>query len=390
MRWLYSFLWMMLAIGAGPTHLQGIMGVETGSQDRRPKTWRDTLTYLDPQRTMFTQMLMRLATKKVTDPEFKMFERQHRSQWTRAAEAIDDNETAIDVVDGTMWKADDIALCDEERWKVTSVTGNTLTVVRGALGSTAAAHDDEVQILRLFERQKENDTSGTPIFTDFDTLTNFVQILEIVYGQSGTNAATKKRGKADIAIHRAEALADYKRQMEHMIIWGKRRLEVTADGVFRYSGGLDEFIETNRMDAEGGLGFGDIGWIVNQTTRYGGDKKFWFCGRDARQEMDSLGLEYMRIKSSENILGMAIDGVRTSFGEFALITHHGLENAHANRIYIVDPLHVALAVLRPMKHNKNVQENDRDGVKHQFLGEAGLWLGLEQAHAVILNVGDVL
>ena len=98
----------------------------------------------------------------------------------------------------------------------------------------------------------------------------------------------------------------------------------------------------------------------------------------------------MRIKSSENMLGMAIDGVRTSFGEFALITHHGLENAHANRIYIVDPLHIALAVLRPMKHNKNVQENDRDGEKHQFIGEAGLWLDTEQAHAVIDNVGGVI
>lgn len=387
-KFLLALVWGVLALG--PTHLQGIQGVESGNQDRRPKTWRDTIQYLDPQRTMFTQMLMRLKTKKVSDPEFKLFEREHRSQWTRCNEAMDNSETAWTVDDGSMWKADDIGLCDDEYIKVTSVSGNVLTVVRGALGSTAAAHDDNTWILRLFERQKENDTSGTGITTDFSTITNYTQILEIVYGISATNKATKKRGTSDLSLLRAEALADYKRQMEHMIIWGKKRLEMSGGDVYRYSGGLDEFITSNRLDAEGGLGFGDIGWIVNQTTRYGGSKKFWFCGRDARQELDSLGLEYMRIKSSENMLGMAIDGVRTSFGEFALITHHGLENAHANRIYIVDPLHISLAVLRPMKHNKNIQENDRDGEKHQFIGEAGLWLDTEESHAVVTNVGGVI
>lgn len=386
-----KFLTILLGLFAlGPTHLQGNWGVETGSQDRRPKTWRDTIMYLDPERTMFTQMLMRLGSKKVTDPEFKLFEKQHRSKWTRANEAIDSSETAIDVDDGSMFKGDDIILCESEYMKVTSVSGNTLTVVRGALGSTAAEHADDTWILLLFERQKENDTSGTAINTDFETITNYTQIFRITYGQSGTNKATKKRGKGDMAIMRAEALADFKRQLEHMIIWGKKRLEMSGGDVYRYSGGLDEFISTNRLDADGALGFGDIGWIVNQTTRYGGSKKLWFCGRDARQQLDSLGLEYMRIKSSENILGMAVDGVRTSFGEFMLITHHGLENAHADRIYIIDPLHINMATLRPMKHRTNIQENDRDGEKHEYLSEQGLWLGQERAHAVVTNVSTVI
>jgi hypothetical protein len=176
--------------------------------------------------------------------------------------------------------------------------------------------------------------------------------------------------------------------MEEMIIWGKKRQEVIGGEITRFSGGFDEFVATNRMDAEGGLGFGDIGWIVNQTTRYGGTKKMWFCGRDARQQMDALGLEFLRITQDQNILGMAVDGVRTSFGEFMLITHHGLENAHADRILVVDPAHIALASFMGMKHEQNIQENDRDGEKHQFIGETGLWLDTEQAHAVIEGVSD--
>lgn len=384
-------LWAVLLAALtslGPTHLQGTIGTETGNQDRRDITWRETIQYLDPDRTMFTQMLMRLPTKKTKTTEFKLFEKEHRSKWTRAAEAMDASETGFDVDDGSMFKADDILLCDSERMLVSSVSGNTLTVVRGVLGSTAATHDDDAWVLLLFERQQENGTSGTPISTDYATVTNFTQIFKVPYGISRSKKMEATRGPSDIETLRTEALADYKRQTEHAILWGKKRLETAAGVTRRYTGGLDEFITTNRLDAEGGLGFGDIGWIVNQTTRFGGSKKLWFCGRDARQQLDALGLEYMRISPKDNILGMAVDGVRTSFGEFMLITHHGLENAHAGRIYIVDPAHIAWAGYMAMKHEQNIQANDLDGEKHQFIGEGGVWLDTEKAHAVVLNVSD--
>ena len=396
-----AFQLLMALLGVivtfGVTHLQGAVGTETGNQDRRPKTWRETITYLDPERTMFTQLLMRLGSgKKVTDPEFKLFEREHRTKWARVTEALDASETDIDVDDGTSFRGPlngqggDVIRVDDEYMTVSSVAANTLTVIRGALGTTAATHVTNSWALNLFEAYEENGLNGQPLTTDFETITNYTQIFKVPYGISRTNKQTRKRGPSDLSLLRTEALQDYKRQLEHAFFWGKRRQENNGNKVKRYTGGIDEFIQTNRMDADGGLGFGDIGWIVNQTTRYGGSKKIWFAGRDARQQLDALGLEYMRIKSSENVLGMAVDGIRTSFGEFILVTHHGLENAFADRIYIVDPQHVDMAVLMAMKHESNIEENNRDGELHQFIGECGLWLALEEAHAVILNVSDVV
>lgn len=390
--WL-SRVWAIVAFcitTLGPAHIQGTLQTETGNQDRRPKTWQEAVQYLDPDRTLFTQMLARIGQKETGDPEFKLFERQHRSKWTRLNEDLDTSETGVDVDDGTMFRAGEIILVDDEYMEISSISSNTLTVTRAALGSTAATHDNDTYVLSLFEKQKENGLSGTPITTDYSTVTNFIQTFKVPYALSRINKDTDKRGPSDIQTLQTEALAEIKRQIEHMILWGKKRVEISAGDIYRYSGGLNQFVTTNRLDAEGALGFGDIGWIVNQSTRYGGKKKLWFCGRDARQQLDSLGLDFMRISPKDNILGMAVDGVRTSFGEFMVITHHGLENAHAGYIFIVDPAHIKLSVFKNggIRLQKNLQENDRDGEKHQYMADMGLWLDTEQAHTIVYNVAD--
>lgn len=381
---------LTLCTTVGATHIQGTLQTESGNQDRRPKTWNEAIQYLDPERTMFTQMLMRLDTRGTDDPEFKMFEREHRSKWTRIAEDLDTSETGVDVDDGTMFRAGEIILVDDEYMEISSISGNTLTVTRAALGSTAATHSNDAWALSLFEKQKENGLSGTPITTDYSTVTNFIQTFKVPYAISDINKRTKKRGPNDLSVLQSEALAEIKRQIEHMIMWGRKRVEISSGDIYRYSGGLNQFVVTNRLDAEGGLGFGDIGWIVNQSTRFGSKKKLWFCGRDARQQLDSLGLEFMRIGPKDNILGMSVEGVRTSFGEFVLITHHALENAHAGYIFIVDPAHIKLAVLTGgnIRLEKNLQENDRAGEKHQYIADLGLWMDTEKAFTIVYNLSD--
>ena len=389
---LLSRVWasLLLVLALGPTHIQGALQTESGNQDRRPKTWQETVQYLDPDRTLFTQMLMRLDQRKTGSVEFKLFEREHRSKWTRLAEALDTSETGIDVDDGTMFRAGEIILVDDEYMEIASISSNTLTVTRASLGSTAATHEDDTYVLSLFEKQSENGLSGTPITTDYSTISNFVQSFEVPYSISDINDREEKRGPDDLKVLQSEALAEIKRQIEHMIIWGKKRVENVSGVTTRYSGGLNEFISTNRIDAEGGLGFGDIGWIVNQSTRYGGKKKIWFCGRDVRQQLDSLGLEFMRIKPTDNILGMAVDGVRTSFGEFMVVLHHGLENAHAGHLFIVDPAHIKMAVFTGggIRLAKGLEENDRRGKKSAYRADMGTWMDTEKAHTLVYNLSD--
>ena len=62
------------------------------------------------------------------------------------AEALDDSETGVDVDDGTEFTAGDYIKVGTEIMLITSISTNTLTVVRGSLSSTAAAHNDNTQV----------------------------------------------------------------------------------------------------------------------------------------------------------------------------------------------------------------------------------------------------
>ena len=67
-----------------------------------------------------------------------------------AAEAIDGSETAIDVDEGAYFFVGDIIRVENEVMEVTGVSSNTLTVIRGAYGSTAATHSDDTALRYAF------------------------------------------------------------------------------------------------------------------------------------------------------------------------------------------------------------------------------------------------
>jgi len=66
------------------------------------------------------------------------------------AEAIDGSETDIDVDDGDFFFVGDIIRVENEVMEVTAISGNTLTVIRGAYGSSATSHSDDTALRYSF------------------------------------------------------------------------------------------------------------------------------------------------------------------------------------------------------------------------------------------------
>ena len=62
------------------------------------------------------------------------------------AEALDATEPGIDVDNGGHFEVLQTILVDSEQMYVTGISGNTLTVVRGVNGTTAATHLDDAVI----------------------------------------------------------------------------------------------------------------------------------------------------------------------------------------------------------------------------------------------------
>ena len=373
----------------GVTHVTGVSQANTGQQDHRMYSWRRQIVWLNPDRTPFLQINSKLRTEKVTDYEYKVFEREYPNRWVRLNEALDSSETGVDVDDGSAFRASDVILVARtgEMMLVSSISGNTLTVTRGYAGSTAATANDNDWVKILYSAEAENDTQAAIVTSATTTVTNFAQVFKRTYGISNTRKAMKYRSNPhSLADERKLAMSLLKEDMEQAFLWGKK-MESLSSGVWtRHTGGINEFVSTNRIDLEGGLGFGDIGYLMNVFTRFGSKRKIWLCGRDARQQLDGLGLEYRRITGDAAKLGFAVDGIRSSFGDAMLVTHHGLDNAHAGHMIVLDPEHSRIAQLRKIDHDENIQTPGRDGEEHQFVGELGLWIDQEKAHGVCTNL----
>lgn len=69
------------------------------------------------------------------------------------AEALDGTETAITVDDGSFFEAGDIIRVENEIMEVTSAPSNTINVIRGTHGSTAATHADDSALRYAFFNQ---------------------------------------------------------------------------------------------------------------------------------------------------------------------------------------------------------------------------------------------
>lgn len=376
-------------LGAAPVHITGSYTTETGNQERRDFDWRESVAYLDPERKMFIRLMGALETKKVKTAKYYLFERQHPTRWITLGEDVDGSETAITVNDATPCRVGDVLFVPSvgERYLVTAVTDAvTLAVTRAYNGSTAsAAAVSGASVYILFQRQAEGATSPGYMTTDYSSVYNYAQIFKRVFGFSRTEMKERKRGPKEWAEQSRLCDDLITEDIEHALLWGKKQLLVSSGEVFRTTGGIDEFISTNRIDLEGGIGYGDIGWLGNMSTRFSPGKKVWMCSRDVRQQIDAAGYPMVTLDQNENILGMKIDKVRTGYGDFMLVTHHGFENGLNDRLLIVDTKHCAIAEFDPIHLEENIQENDRDGVKHQKIGEIGLWCDTEQAHTMCTN-----
>ena len=80
---------------------------------------------------------------------------------TLIAEALDGTETGVDVDDGDYFEVGDYIRIENEVMEVTSISTNTLTVVRGVQGSTKASHSDDTAVRYPFTNidHDYNDTS---------------------------------------------------------------------------------------------------------------------------------------------------------------------------------------------------------------------------------------
>lgn len=284
-----------------------------------------------------------------------------------------------------------------EIFRVSSVSTNSLTVTRGESGTAGAAivAGDDLHILgsAYAENAQSGDiTHKRPTFTY-----NYTQIDRESYGNSRTEQGTKKYG-IDNSYEREKkmALINFLRRWNQRMWVGGRSIDTTNE--FRTSGGILEFIDSgNVYDVDGNLTRAEFEyWVRKYALAYNGIKKTLFCGSRLIERINSWADDKNILQNQMDIskFGLTVRTYHTAWGDLDIVYEPNFDEMNQGSIPLstygvaldLDMIKIVYFNNGVLKSYDDIQENDRDGRKGEWLMEGGIQVNVPKAHAVIRGV----
>lgn len=393
------------------TSFAGLRGTDDWGTDERPKNFREMILWLNPNgMAPLTALMARMRKETVDDPEFAWWE--EKLDLVRVAETTGlSNNVGSNTItasgggllalvpgDVLLVEKTEIAAYDNELLEVSSITSDTVIVVkRGAAGSDVDGIGTGTFLTKIGNAFEEG--SGAPDIAQRNPtkLLNYTQIFKTAVGQTRTATQTRARTGDAWSNDKKRKMFDHSTAMELAWLFGQAAEEVAGTHPRRYTGGLREFITTNvkiyttSPTEDDFLDF--IHKVFDFESGGAGDERLVLCGNGFLNELNKLG----RNSSSTRInfdgtfktYGMNLQRWVTPQGTFGLKTHP-LMNIHGrfnNSAFIIDPTSIIYRPLqgRDTKFQDNIQNNDSDTRKAQWITEAGIEVEHEETMAYIGN-----
>lgn len=351
----------------------------------------DVIMLLEPSATPLTTFSSMVSRKAVGNPDFKVLEDELIPNIDRVNGAVaGTTATTFTVDNGAYVPVNSIIRIQRtgETMLVTGVATNVLTVTRSYGSTAAAALNDNDQYTIIGGAAAEGASAEAAKTTQKTSVTNYTQIFTRQFDMTRTTMESNLYGGRDLPYQQKKAGIEFGKDVEKAFFFGESVENTGGTTPRRTTGGIDTFISTNDTDLGGT--FSLVTFFSESETffRYGAKRKTAFCSRGAATNIALEGLGYIETARTDTTLGMEITRVKTPHGELNLISHDLLEgDEYGGRIYVVDMNNVGYRYLRnsDMKLKTNIQANDVDGRKDQYIGEIGLFRTLEETHGRFTN-----
>jgi hypothetical protein len=283
---------------------------------------------------------------------------------------------------------------------VSSVTnGTTIVFKRAQLGTVEAAIGVGANLTKIGNMFSEGSGAPTASTRNPTKLYNYVQIFKTTYDITNTAKNTKVRTGDPVRNDKKRKMFDHAVALEFAAIFG-RRWEGTGDNgkPMRATGGLlymmsqyasnmiTVFATTPTENA-----FTDAVYKVFNFDTGAGDERIVLAGNGA---LNSLN----RLAASQSRTRVNFDGVIDQWGMklqkwimpqgTLYVKSHPLFNAHSrftNDMVIIDPTALKERPMRETVFKDNIQANDADETKGQWLTEVGFEIAHLKTSAWISN-----
>lgn len=291
--------------------------------------------------------------------------------------------TTIAVNNVARFQVGDVVQIDSEYVHVTSISGGTLTIVRGFGGTTQATHASTSTANIRFTARLEGDDSDNSPTEEATSTTNCTQIFhkEILMSRNAQTIPTY--GMSDPWAYEMNKKMDVlMEELDRVPFYGKRA--VGSATTARAAGGFQQFISTNSTDLNSAaLTRKAIDDLLEDCWDNGGRPNVIFCGAWAKRKINSMYEGFVRTERSEKVGGILIDKLLHPIlnYEIDLIVDRHCVNTD---MWMVDDRYVGYLTYQPFMFEPLSKTGDAD--KGQVIGEYGFVVAHEKAHARISEI----
>ena len=356
---------------------------------------------LDPDTTQFTTMLGRMPSRQAQREKFNWLEEAYVND-NYSATAYTSGATSVVLT--TASDANAIAVNDVLRNMRTGqpllVTANpgtgTLTVT--PLGTNAAGNAGD-RLLFVGSAHKQGGPLPAPKYSQRVLGYNYTQIFRSSWSFSRTATSIELYGGQEPAKEAARKAVEHKRELEHAGFFGTRQFITAGQDPQGMSGGLIEFIVTNKQNVGGELtsDYLDL-WLAGVLAKGSSDKVIFTgtVGAYYISRFNRAGQGAFWKPADTSVHGVKVDGfISGVFGyqipvvvkkEWA--NYPSGANGYNGNLFCIDMSNVEK---RPLRDGDTKLLNDRqpqgeDRVASEYLTEQGWEIAQERTHGLLTGI----
>jgi hypothetical protein len=376
--------------------------------DRRDIDISSEISYLLPEATPFLTILMRASKVKTGSVEFVWYDKDAPSWWTKIDSSYIDSATTIEVTDASFLNPKDIiknTVTGEVMFVSavdTSVSPNELTVIReygyDSVASTgtqaAASNGEDDNIMKLGNAMEENSLSPDGHATQPSKNFNYVQTFRTPFDSSADNQAEGKEVGPDTRARlRKEQLIEHRIDIERQLMFGERNEVIDADNkIRRMTGGVTQFINSNSYDIatenDGILTEQEWENFCEMGLNWGSKRKLFLTSPRVGSIINQFASGRIETTSGDDMYGMRLARYISFHGDVVIATTKLFENEYQSTGLMLDIGNISFRPFdgKDSTLKANIQENDRDGWKDEYMTKAGLQVELDKTHAILTGI----
>lgn len=348
----------------------------------------DGLKFLNPKNDGLA-ILKRLGTNGFTFSN-------HKYEWRETVLAsrsevitVTNVATAVTVADAYQYIPDTLLKVESEVMLITAIAGpTTLTVSRGAAGTSAVAHTAQT-MMTLGTAKKEGDDASPGVTDNGAGLYNYDQIFERGVSLTAHEIAALSVEGNPLPKQLSRRLIEINRELFQAFMYGTRSMDA---GNERYTmGGLTSQVVTNVMNVGSTVSTAAIDDVILAIIRAGGDPKTISVAPEQLRKLSALDVNLQNIGKREHTGG----GLKTTTWQSTLLDHDldiivdlGLKK---DELHINDWDHVKLGHLSGngvdgQFHIVDSTKNGANRTEKVIRGDFGLKVELEKGQGYLYGL----